>query len=53
MDLKVSILNINGLTRRKEPEIECIIQTEQPHIFFIVETHRHNNLTIIAMVMQS
>ena len=42
MQFKLGILNVNGLTRKKEPEIECIVHSELPEILFLVETHRND-----------
>ena len=42
MNFKIGLLNVNGLTRKKEPELECIVHSVLPEILFLVETNRND-----------
>ena len=43
MNLKLGVINVNGLPRTKYASIQCVVESEDLDLLFVQETHRQSN----------
>ena len=43
MNIKIGVVNINGLPRSKYSSVQCVVESEDVDLLFVQETHRNAN----------